>query len=61
MRNHKMVQLYNDENRMIDLTDSYYDFHAIINKPDKYEYLDLINQVVMDKLMENNSLIKLNA
>ena len=61
MRNHKMVQLYIGENRMIDLTDSYYDFHAIINKPDKYEYLDLINQVVMDKLMENNSLIKLNA
>ena len=54
-----MVQL-NTDNKMIDLTDNYYDFHKIVNKPDRYIYDDLIKSVVLDKVMENKSLIKLN-
>ena len=46
---------------MINITDNYYDFHSNVNNPDKYEYGELYNQVVTDKLMETRSLQELNS
>ena len=45
---------------MIDITHNYFDFHKIVNKPDIYNYQDIIKQVTTDKMIENNSLMKLN-